>query len=442
MGKKHATAFKCLCFTILLLFGMPKMNIKLGSVPIYIIDVLILLTVYYARKFPKIPYRIPYKNLVIFILCMMLICEFLNGLMIGTLIQPIYLMVRTCLAVNLFFLVPRIIRKPEDLTGLLKYALVGAFITSLLLISSSLPMTRGVSLILLSNPFLTPNAVMLASNILEAGEVGIRGSSLIGVSILSGAFLNVIWPLLFLLLTFYKPEGFLKYLLFATLGFVPIAVIMTYSRGAILALSLVAICIIMLHKGRYRFIIVGLLVIGNIGFRTIGMDSELFMFDRIERRTLAAIESPYDDERESERIQAYVEPFGHLLRNPSYLFLGEGFARSKVNDTPDLSGGINRADHAVFAKAYYAYGLLTSLSIIVLFLSLVNYTFRLMRKTPNNKLFSSKYTRILFVVLIGFSSWFTFGHAAVSTPRGAMLMFFVYGLVALQPYFYQWEGSK
>ena len=62
----------------------------------------------------------------------------------------------------------------------------------------------------------------------------------------------------------------------------------------------------------------------------------------------------------------------------------------------------------------------------------MNYTFKFVRKIPNNNLFSSKLTRLLFIVLLGFSSWFTFGHAAVSTPRGAMLMFFVFGLVASQ----------
>ena len=439
MGKKHTTALKFLCITVLVLFGAPKINIKIGPLPLYLIDFLIFLTVYHARKLPKLSYKLPYKSLVSFILFMMLTNEFLNGLGIGTLIQPIYLMVRISLAVSLFFVVPRIIRKPENLIKVLKYGLVGAFITALLLIFSSLPMTRGISIILLSNPILTPNAVSLSSSILEAGKSGIRGSSLIGVSILSGAFLNVIWPLLFLLLTFFKPKGILKYVLFATLVLAPIGVIMTYSRGAILATILVVIGIVIFQKGNYRFLIIGLLVSGYIGFSFIGFDSELFMFDRITERTTAALENPYEDERESERIEAYTQPFEHVLNQPLYLFLGEGFARAKVSGTSDLSGGINRADHAVFAKAYYAYGLITSFLIVFLFFFLANYTFKLIRKTSNSKLFSAKLTRLLFVLLIGFSSWFAFGHAAVSNPRGTMLMFFVFGLVASQRNFYLFE---
>ena len=442
MSKKHATALKLLCFTVLVLFGAPKISIKIGPIPLYLIDFLIFLTVYHARKLPNLSYKLPYKSLVSFILCMILINEFLNGLLIGTLIQPIYLMFRMSLAISLFFVMPKIIRSPENLMKIIKYGLVGAFITALLLIFSSLPMTRGISIIILSNPILMPNADSLGASLAAVGDASDRGTSLIGVSILSGAFLNVIWPLLFLLLTFFKPKGLLKYVLFATLVLVPIAVIMTYSRGAILALILVVIGITIFQKGKYRYIIVGLLVTGYIGFNTIGIDSELFMFDRITERTAAAIENPYEDERESERINAYIQPFEHVLNNPLYIFIGEGFARGKVANTSDLSGGINRADHAVFARAYYAYGVLTSISIILLYGLLVNYTFKLIRKTSNTNLFSSKLTRLLFVLLIGFSSWFTFGHAAVSNPRGTMLMFFVFGLLASQRNIYQFEQQK
>ena len=63
-------------------------------------------------------------------------------------------------------------------------------------------------------------------------------------------------------------------------------------------------------------------------------------------------------------------------------------------------------------------------------------------KTPNNSLFSSKLTRLLLVVLLGFSSWFTFGHAAVSNPRGTMLMFFVFGLVVSQKNIFLFEYQQ
>ena len=444
MNKKHTYALKLLCIAVLLLFAAPKIRVEVGPIPIYLIDLFIFLTFYHARKLPNLPYRTPYESLVRFILFMIVTNEFLNGLRIGTLIQPFYLMVRMSLAVSLFFALPKIIRKPKDLSKIIKYALIGGFITATLLIFSSLPITitRSISAILLSNPILMPNADSLSQSLINAGSNAYRGTSLIGVSILSGAFLNVIWPLLFLLLTFYKPKGILRHLLYITLALIPVGIIMTYSRGAILALLLIVFGMVFFQKGKYRQVVLGLLVITYFGFNFIGFQSELFMFDRIERRTIAALNNPYDDEQESERINAYVEPFGHILKNPLYLFIGEGFARSKVRGSYNLSGGINRADHAVFAKAYYSYGMITSLSLVFLYLFLLNYTFKIIKKTPKSSLFLSKLTRILFVVLIGFSSWFIFGHAAVSQPRGTILMFFVFGLIASLRNIYLFEQQK
>ena len=445
MDKNYAKALKFLCIMVLLLFGAPKINIKLGPIPLYLIDVFILLTMYYARSLPKLTYKLPYKNLIQFILFMIILNEFLNGLRIGTLIQPIYLMFRMSLALSLFFTVPKIIRKPEHLTTILKYGLIGAFITATLLITSSLPMTRGFSTLILSNPILTPNAVSLSTSILEAGDSGIRGSSLIGVSILSGAFLNVIWPLLFLLFSFFKPKGILKYIFIITIALVPVGVIMTYSRGAMLGLILVLIGIIFFQKGKYRSIVLVYLIGGYISFSFIGFDSKYFFFERVVERTEAALNNPYDDERESERINAYVQPFEHVLNNPFYFFIGEGWARKKVKNAEVLDGNEkrgDRSDHAVFAVAYYAYGMITSFVLVFLYFLLTKYTFKIMNMTPNNNLFSSKLTRVLFILLIGFFSWFSFDHGALSDARGSMLMFFVYGLVASLRNFFHYEKKS
>ena len=443
MDNNHAKALKFLCIAVFLLFGAPKINIKIGPLPFYLIDFVIVLTVYYARKLAPIKYQLPFKFLVGVILSMILFNEFINGLIIGTLLQPIYLMIRMTLAVSLFFVIPKIVRYPKHLIKVLKYALVGAFITSLLLIFSSLPMTRGISTILLSNPFLTPNAVSLSTKILNAAEQGIRGSSLVGVSILSGAFLNVIWPLLTLLLTYHKLKGVLKIILHLTLILVPVAVIMTYSRGAILALILVILGFVLFQKGKTRAVILSIASILIIIFSSIGLDSNYFFFERIENRTSAALNNPYEDERESERIYSYTQPFEHLVENPIYFFLGEGFSRKKIANSPVIKGNEyrgQRADHAVFASAYYAYCLFTSLLIVLLFISQIYYTIRIVNKTTNiSGLFSSQLSRLLIVVLIGFVSWFSFGHAAVSQPRGAMLMFFVFGLVVSQLNFYKFE---
>mgnify|MGYP000324172634 CR=1 FL=1 len=239
MNKWHSTALKYLCLTVLVLFGAPKINIKVGFFPLYLIDILIFLTVFNAKNIASTAYQIPYKNIVNFVLIMILSNELLNGILIQNIFASIYIMIRMSLAVSLFFVIPKIIRNPKELLKVVKYGLAGAFITTLLLILSSLPMTRALSNIILSIPFLSPNSVSVSNVLLNSVDGGIRGTSLIGVSILSGAFLNVIWPFLFLILNFYKPKGIFKLLLITTLVLTPVAITMTYSRGAILALFLI-----------------------------------------------------------------------------------------------------------------------------------------------------------------------------------------------------------
>ena len=85
MDNNHAKALKFLCIAVFLLFGAPKINIKIGPLPLYLIDFVIVLTVYYARKLAPIKYKLPFKFLVGVILSMILFNEFTNGLIIGTL---------------------------------------------------------------------------------------------------------------------------------------------------------------------------------------------------------------------------------------------------------------------------------------------------------------------------------------------------------------------
>ena len=96
-----------------------------------------------------------------------------NGLIIGTLLQPSYLMIRMSLAVSLFFVIPKNSEIPKHLIKVLKYAYVGAFITTLLLVFITCDKRYWYYIIV--KPILTPNADFLINNILNAGEQGIRG---------------------------------------------------------------------------------------------------------------------------------------------------------------------------------------------------------------------------------------------------------------------------
>jgi hypothetical protein len=411
---------------------MPKVNIKIGALPLYAIDFFIFMTFISARRLTSPPYLAPNRRLIQFILFFIILSELYAGLLMGTLIKPIYVIIRMTLAGSLFFSVFQIIRDRSSVITIFKAGLLGSFITSALLIGSSLPFSRGlIESTVFSIPLLNP-ANEGVERVISDYTSATRGASLIGVSILSGAFLNTTWP--FLLLIANQKQGISQRWQngLRIIGvLIPFAIVMTYSRGAVLALFVVFFGVLLFYEGRARSLMVSIVAIAIIVFSTVGWSSEYFFFSRLINRTQIALTNPYEDERETERLYAYTEPWEHLAKNPLFAVIGYGFARAKVQGD-GLNDGANAATHAVFAAAYYAYGMLTSLALVFLLIRMLLYTWHKVRKIPNSYGFSYHYSRAAFAALLGFIPWFMLGHAAVSQPRGAMLMFLMYGLVAAQ----------
>ena len=96
-----------------------------------------------------------------------------------------------------------------------------------------------------------------------------------------------------------------------------------------------------------------MLIIFIITVNFIGVGSDYFFFERIENRFSAAINNPFEDSRESERLFSYVEPFYHLMNNPSNFFTGHShtFLRQGLID-------FSSANHSLFASSYYFFGLI------------------------------------------------------------------------------------
>jgi hypothetical protein len=89
-------------------------------------------------------------------------------------------------------------------------------------------------------------------------------------------------------------------------------------------------------------------------FLQVGLESNLFMVDRIIKKTGVALTAPLEGESERERFLAYVEPFQHVVDNPAFMMAGTGAANRKWGG--NLYGEALSASHAVFAISYYAYG--------------------------------------------------------------------------------------
>jgi hypothetical protein len=433
----HLRARALLCVTVFLLTGMPRLSVKFGPLPLYVIDLFIALSFYYAFKIrQEKSAALPFTGFIALIALFAVLGELGAATYSGDIVRPVYALARTLLAISLALSVPRIIRTTDDLSMLVRAAALGIGLSALLMIFSSLPGTRTlVASTVFSISWLEPSANAAASYS-ELTDFGTRGRSLIGVSILTAAFINAFWPLIALSLRLPALQGKWRYVfLFVSLA-APFGVVMSYSRGAILGLILVVVGLLLFGSGRARSGVIAAVMIALVVFSTIGWQSESFYFERVVTRTGAIFTDPHRDEREWERLYAYSEPFSHALDNPEFLLVGEGTSIHKTGVSGEQRG---KATHAVFAKAYYSYGMFAAITYILMITSAFLYLLREVSRPRPAGMVSNYFYQALFAGFLGLLSWFMFGHAAVSTPRGAMLLFLFLGLVRSMRNVELWE---
>ena len=442
-NKTHKRVLNLLGVATFILFGMPKLSLKFGPLPIYAIDVLLFVIYLNSRPIKSLlrP-RFNVATLIYIIAGIAVFSEVYGAIVMGEFLRPIYLATRTFLAISVFFSVSKIVQKTEDLLIIGRFALFGGLVSAALLILTSLGATRGfITATVFSISFLEPSYYSV--EILENAQDATRGRSLIGVSILSGAFLNTIWPIMLYMRGFKVFIKRYKLLILLSVFLIPIGITFTYSRGAILGLLLVVLGIVFYNGGKAR----GLIIFGVssivIFFSTIGWNSDLFYFERITKSTARIFEEGAETTSETERRFAYSEPFEHLVQNPLFLFFGEGFGRFKVynNRSNRLNAGMGKATHAVFAKAYYSYGMIASLGYIFLLLRAFHVTLSYARVSGSNNQ-ATIFSRALMASLLGLFPWFLLGHAVVSTTRGGILFFFILGLVSAQSNIHYSERYK
>jgi len=418
---------------VFLLTGMPKMNIRIGPVPIYIIDILIFILVYYASKRPGFgPNKRPFQRIVLTLFTFAMIGELVGFIYTGAVFEHVYLAMRITLAFLVFYATGQLIRTPEELKLIIKAATLGVLITSLIMILTSLPQTRDFAArFILDNNFLDPAGERAAASYLDKGDSGVRGRTLVGVSIMGASFINMTWPLAALLYGWPGQLGRWRTIAMIACLLAPMGVLMSYSRGPILGTILIILFTTLFGLKRVRKGIMLPISFGVILILLVGVNSQIFFFDRLTNRTVAVFDNPLADNRESERLLAYVEPFEHLIEHPIFLISGQGMAITKSNVVlPEVVG---KANHALFAMAYYTNGMVAALTYMFL---LGGAFFYALQHVKNRRSGIGQYfSHALLASVLGLAPWTIFGHAMVSTPRGAMMMFFVLGLLTTLRHF-------
>ncbi|MGJ8638554.1 MAG: hypothetical protein ACSHYA_04100 [Opitutaceae bacterium] len=429
---------KFLTIAVFLLACVPRMNISVGPVPIYVIDVCLFGAIWYGglQRSPHLG-PIPHAGFCICILSFALLSELLSMLYLGTYVETVYMSARMCLAVAFFFIVNNLIKEGNDLVPLLKAAVCGMIITSFLMAMTSLPGTRELVAWVFKNNLLSP----VGEDYLRSGSgpsTGTRGRSLIGYNIISAWFVALIWPLAIVLYRHVSAASPWKSVALAGCILGPFGVIFAYSRGALLGLLLILTVLLLFGEGKVKGQIALVIFVATsiIGF--FGWDSDLFYFERIERRTLATFDAPFENEMESERFGSYIAPFQVVAKNPLVAFIGEGLTINRVrNRGYNVSGSLidfgdeNIPDHSVFSKATLKYGFLASLCYLGLWACSSLRAYSEARQGQSSEGLARSFPQLVFASVVGLSAWVAFDKGIIIQPRGAMMFFFITGLVGV-----------
>jgi len=211
----------------------------------------------------------------------------------------------------------------------------------------------------------------------------------------------------------------------------PMGVLMSYSRGPIVGTILIILFTMFWGLKRIKKGIMLPVGFGFILILLVGVNSQIFFFDRLTNRTVAVFDNPLEDERESERLLAYVEPFEHVVEHPSFLVSGQGIAITKSRTVvPEVA---DKASHALFAATYYSRGMIAA--VLYMFLLGVMFFYTLQHVKGRRSGIGQYYSHALLASVLGIAPWAIFGHAIVSTPRGAMMFFFTLGLLTTLRHF-------
>ncbi len=427
---------RLLGFFIFVLLFSPRARIPSIGIPLYMVDGLLVLLFFTALWMPAIAWRqlrpIP---LLAGIYTIFVCLSEANGLIsYGAFAESAYMMGIFCLAIALVYIVPKMLRTPDNLVVMFKGVLISLLLTSIIVILYSFGATRPVvANSIFAWDFLNPGAERYLEILqMTTGEGATRGTSLIGASTITAGFLGTMWPLTFLAARW--PGIGRRWQHFAVLVSVlaPLGLLATYGRTAWLIVIVIGIMAGIFGFGggrRKAFILASFCLLIVYLY---GEQSDLFMMDRLTVRTKATINAPLGNPEERERFASYFEPFGHLLENPTWLIFGVGRTGERLVSRGGLETQLfdemTLATHSAFAMAYYAFGLPSAICQVLLMLSALRLILRRLKDCGKDRQ-QQLIWQVLLMTWSGLLFWWLSGHAAVGEPRGAMLFFFWFGLL-------------
>lgn len=425
MNKIRSRHNMYLVFFAFVLFAMPRLNVKLGPVPTYGIDVIAVLMLYFTSV-ASFKVLIPFKNLILVAGSLIILSELSGIIYGGSVMDSVYISMRYFLAFSLIFTVPRLIQTTADVEAVLKGISMGLLVTALLMILSSLPMTRWIAVLVFSISNLEPsNAADHYTEI--TGNVGVRGRTLIGVSILSGAFISIAWPLTAYLRTQrFQLTPFWSLVSIAGITLAPMAIVMTYSRQAALGTIIVLLAVLFLPLSDLRSRLLRPVIMSIAVIMFVGAGSSLFLFDRYENRVVAMFDDPLSDEREAHRLLSYIAPFEHVSEHLQFLVIGAG-SNNLRSDTFDISSF--EANHSLIGAGYFAHGMISTLILVFLVFAALFYANWHRKNARWLAFYARGWPRSIFLAYLPILPMAAFSPALGTNIRAMYVYMFLLGLL-------------
>ena len=405
---------------------MPKLRVVF-VMPLYAVDFLILYLLITSLSNRSLRYK-GYAQLIVKIvsayLFFVILGELRGGVVYWHLLDALYMLFRFMMAFALFYLVPKWIVSPRELIVVIKALCAGLLLSAIISVLFSLPFTRNL---VVNSVFAIKALNPIDMTWTLENSATIRGNTLIGTSTFSSGVMAILWPLLFMGGVLFKGNFFWKKVNLGAIFVVPIGILATYGRSAWASVILVVASILVWGgKSGKSVVLLWLLIIGLVVVK-IGLESNIFMVDRVVESTKIAVENPLDRSNERERFMAYVEPFQHVLKYPSFLLMGSGAANRKFGG--DDFGEESAASHAVSGMAYMAYGVGGAVCQILLMIFSFKLVFLRFRKAKRYAPATVWMWQALLAAWFGLLPWWLFGHGIVTQPRGAMVFFMFLGII-------------
>lgn len=419
--KKSKSHFEWLPIWIFLfiLFTVPKLNLKIGNIPVYFID---LISIYLVFKYRKCYKNVSAKIRIIFFL--LLVGFYINQIYYfvssNDLIYTTYMSFRYTIPLLSFITFYPIIfyQLRYNLKFYLRAIILSCFISSIIIILYSFETTRTFIIDLINFKFLNPAAGISGNFFLKRidSDDAIRGQSLVGVSIISGYFLLIGSGVI----ATYLKKIELKHIFF--LAFCLLSAFLTYSRQIFICCIVIFIfSILSINSKKISLIMLIIALISIFQWKNISTN-ENFMFYRIQN-TLINVD--YDGGSKllrhsiDERLYSYISPFNDLLKQPIYLLVGRSITATWSKHNPvylDFQSG-NNPDHSLFGKSFYVYGLITCSVYMFILFELIYFALASFFKKNN-----------LFVICFPIVLWSIFDHGIITQVHGSMMFFLIYTL--------------